>query len=316
MVLYGPNRRLRWATAAGLGADLLVGFAALFQGEVALADADGLGGHLDELVLDDPLDRGLQRVDPRCWQFDGVVVAVRTDVVLLLRTHGVDDHLVVSGALADDHALVDLFAGGDEELPAELQLVERVPGGLADAVGNHRPTACIRHVPGPRHPAHVVLVQQRGAAGGGHQQRTEPDESAAGALEGDDGAAGVAGSQIGDATFSRGQFLGDRADVFVGHVADATLLRLVPLAVDLFGDDLGPADLELVALAAHRLDQHRELQFAATGDLDDVGRSGLEQLDRDVAEQLFVEPLDEVAAGDVLAVTAGERRGVDAERHA
>ena len=60
------------------------------------------------------------------------------------------------------------------------------------------------------------------------------------------------------------------------------------LAVDFLGDDLGPADLQLVALAAHRLDQHRQLQLAAAGDLDDVGRAGLEQLDRHVAEQLLV----------------------------
>ncbi len=103
--------------------------------------------------------------------------------------------------------------------------------------------------------------------------------------------------------------------MFVGHVADAALLGLEALAVDLFGDHLGPADLQLVALAAHRLDEHGELQLAAAGDLDDVGRIGAEQLDRDVAEQLAVEPVDEVPAGEELAVLAGERRGVDPERH-
>ena len=44
-------------------------------------------------------------------------------------THGVDHHLVVAGTFADDHALVHLLAGIDEELAAELQLVERVAGG-------------------------------------------------------------------------------------------------------------------------------------------------------------------------------------------
>ena len=42
------------------------------------------------------------------------------------------------------------------------------------------------------------------------------------------------------------------------------------LAVDLAGDDLRPRDLELVPLAAHRLDQDREVQLAAAGDGEDV----------------------------------------------
>ena len=37
-----------------------------------------------------------------------------------------------------------------------------------------------------------------------------------------------------------------------GTSHDAAFLRLVALAVDLLGDDLGPADLQLVALTAHR----------------------------------------------------------------
>ena len=158
-------------------------------------------------------------------------------------------------------------------------------------------------------------MQQRGAASGRHQQRAEADQAAAGALEGDDRAAGIAAAEIGDAALARRELLGDGADVLVGNVAHAALLRLELLAVDFLGDHLGPADLQLVALAAHRLDEHRQLQLAAAGDLDDVGRAGLEQLDRHVAEQLSVQPVDQVAAGEVLAVLAGERRGVDAERH-
>jgi hypothetical protein len=47
--------------------------------------------------------------------------------------------------------------------------------------------------------------------------------------------------------------------VLVGDVGHALLERLVALPVDVLGDDLGPAHLELVALAAHGLDQHGEL---------------------------------------------------------
>src|SRR6266545_1168973 len=99
------------------------GAAAFFEAEEALADADRLGGHLDQLVGGDPLDRRLQGVDPWGGQLDALVVAVGPDVGLLLGAHSVDHHLVVTGALADDHALVDLLPGTDEQLAAQLQVV-------------------------------------------------------------------------------------------------------------------------------------------------------------------------------------------------
>ena len=54
----------------------------------------------------------------------------------LLFADGVDVEVVVAGVLADDHALVDLDAVGDEEDAAVLQAVERVGGGGAGAVGD------------------------------------------------------------------------------------------------------------------------------------------------------------------------------------
>ena len=93
-------------------------------------------------------------------------------------------------------------------------------------------------------------------------------------------------------------------------------MGLEPLAVHFLGDDLRAADLQLVALATHRLDEHGQLQFATAGHVDGIGRTGLEQFDRHVAEDLFVEAVDEVTAGEVLALSAGQRRGVHTERHA
>ena len=52
------------------------------------------------------------------------------------------------------------------------------------------------------------------------------------------------------------------------------LERLVQLAVDLLGDDLGLADGELEALAAHRLDEHGQRQLAAALHLPGVGALG------------------------------------------
>ena len=84
------------------------------------------------------------------------------------------------------------------------------------------------------------------------------------------------------------------------------------LAVDDAGDDLGPADHQLVAFAAHHLDEDGELQLAAAEDLEAVRRAGLLDADGDVGEQFLVEALAQVARGDVLAFAAGEGRVVDA----
>ena len=80
-------------------------------------------------------------------------------------------------------------------------------------------------------------------------------------------------------------------------------------------DDLGAADRQLVALAAHLLDQHRQLELAAAAHLEGVAGVGRMDLDRDVAQDLALEAGLDLARRDVLAVAAAEGRGVDAERH-
>ena len=66
----------------------------------------------------------------------------------------------------------------------------------------------------------------------------------------------------------------ERSDAGSAEVAGAPpgpAEGLVPAAVDVAGDHLGPADLELEALPPHHLDQDRELQFAAPRHLKGVG---------------------------------------------
>ena len=88
------------------------------------------------------------------------------------------------------------------------------------------------------------------------------------------------------------------------------------LPVDLAGDDLGLADGELEALSAHRLDEDRELQLAATLHLPGVGAVGVAHPQRDVADELLAQPLLQQPGGQLVAVTAGERGGVDPDGHA
>ncbi len=56
--------------------------------------------------------------------------------------------------------------------------------------------------------------------------------------------------------------LDHRSDVAVGDVDDEELVGLAGLAVDGPEDDLGLADGQLVTLAAHGLDQDREVEQA------------------------------------------------------
>ena len=95
-----------------------------------------------------------------------------------------------------------------------------------------------------------------------------------------------------------------------------TLVRLVPDAVDLLDHDARARDGDLVALAAHVLEQHAEVQFAAAVDLELVRIVRFLDAQRDVGQRLAEQALADLAAREVLALAAGERRGVDLERHA
>ena len=79
------------------------------------------------------------------------------------------------------------------------------------------------------------------------------------------------------------------------------------------GDDFRPGDLELIALAAHRFDQDREVQFAATGDGEDIRLVGRLNPQREIDFEFPLEAIAELAGGRELAVASGERRGADAE---
>ena len=85
--------------------------------------------------------------------------------------------------------------------------------------------------------------------------------------------------------------------------------------VDLVEHDARLAHRELVAFAAHVLQQDGQVQLAAARDLEDAVFVGLPHLQRDVALQLALQPVPDLAAGDELAFAAGQRRVVDAEVH-
>ena len=79
--------------------------------------------------------------------------------------------------------------------------------------------------------------------------------------------------------------------------------------------DLGLADHQFVAFAAHRLDQNRELQFAAAEDAKRVGGAGVFHAQRNIGQQFALEPRSQVARGHELPFPPGEWRRIDRKDH-
>jgi hypothetical protein len=151
--------------------------------------------------------------------------------------------------------------------------------------------------------------------GVGHELRPESDQAARGnpELEADASAAVV--DHLGHRAFAFAHLRDHDALVILGDVDDKLLDRLNGLPVHFFRHDVGPRHLELEAFAAHHLDQNRQLQLTTADHLHLLWRVGRLDANGHVADQLAVQPILELTGGDVLTLTAGHRRGVDAEDH-
>mmetsp|Transcript_6478 Transcript_6478/g.11126 ORF Transcript_6478/g.11126 Transcript_6478/m.11126 type:complete len:307 (+) Transcript_6478:9-929(+) len=159
-------------------------------------------------------------------------------------------------------------------------------------------------------------VQNAGAAGVGEEFAVVTDQAARGDIGDDAGLARARRFHLGQLALARaGKFLDHRAGVFIIHVDGNFLDRLVTLSINLAKQHLGAGDRQLEPLAAHVLDQDAHLQFAATGNLEGLTARGVGNLDGDVGFRFFHQALADHARLHLLAVTARQRRVVDAEGH-
>ena len=104
---------------------------------------------------------------------------------------------------------------------------------------------------------------------------------------------------------------------FLGHVDDHELDRLdASLLVVLAVMTSGLRDLQLEAFAAHHLDRIASCSSPRPDDLESSrGESVCSTRSATLPSSLLVEPLLDLARGDVLSFAARERRRVDAEDH-
>src|SRR4029077_4679489 len=105
------------------------------------------------------------------------------------------------------------------------------------------------------------------------------------------------------------------ADEILRAVDDKEFERFPAAAVLCTHHDSRFADHQLVAFAAHRLDQDRKLQFTAAKNAEGVGSAHVLYAQRNVGEQFLIEARAEVARRDVLAFASCEWRSVDGENH-
>src|SRR3989475_4151335 len=144
----------------------------------ALAQAERLRRHLEELVLANPLEALLEVHAAGRGELGGVVRGGRAHVGELLLLGDVDVHVVVAGVLADDLALVHLEAGPDEHGPPRLEVVDRVRGRPPGAVGDERAVLPVGDLALPVIPPVEQMVQESCPSGVGQKLGSVPDEAA------------------------------------------------------------------------------------------------------------------------------------------
>ena len=281
--------------------------------EDALTHSQALGRDLQQLVVGEVFHALLERKDLRRREADGLVGACRAHVRQLLLFADVDGHILVAVALADDHAGVDLDARADEQHTAILNAAEAVGRGVAGLERDERAGLAALDITldgrvGIQNGGHDALAARVGeefiavaeqAARGDEEFQTHPASDR---------------RHGGQLALALGDLVDHGADGVFGNVGDHALDRLAEFAVDLLVQDVRRGDLELIALAAHRLDQDGQVHFAAARDVEGI-RSDLAHMQRNVLEKLSLEPVAEVAGGDIFALTARERRVVDGEGH-
>ena len=232
----------------------------------------------------------------------------------MLRLADVDRDVLARRGIADDLTGVDLLACVDDQGAALLGVEQAVGDGVAGIKADEGAGGAGLDVAAPFLVAVEDRVHDALAVGVGQELAAIAEQAAAGHTELDAGAA-VHHLHVHQDGLARAQCGHDVALIGLRHVDDDALHRLHDLAVLLVGQNVRGADLQLIALAAHRLDQDGQVHLAAAHDAEGVVRGGILDLQGDVLQQLAHQAVTDLAGGDVLALLAGKRGIVDREGH-
>src|SRR5690606_28545040 len=156
-------------------------------------------------------------------------------------------------------------------------------------------------------------VEDGRTAGVAQQFSLVADQRAGGNQQADARAANAGGTHVGEFTLALGQLLNDRAGVLVIDVDDNFLAWLEVDAVFFLEQYLAAASGQLEPFAAHLVDQHGQLQFAATGDVARIIVFTGRDADRDIAFGFAHQALADNAGVHLVAFTAGQWAVIDAE---
>ena len=116
-------------------------------------------------------------------------------------------------------------------------------------------------------------------------------------------------------TAAAADFLDDRACGSLRRVHNKAFNRFALHAVDFAVNNARLGDGEFVALTAHVFNQDRQMQFAASADLERIRAVSVADAQRNVRLQFAHQARAQVTARDISALTAREGGIVDLERH-
>ena len=216
---------------------------------------------------------------------------------------------------ADHHAFVQGVAGLDEHAAAVIELAQRIGHRLAIVLADQHAVLAPFDLALVRLVAVEDVADQARAARHVEELVLEADQAARRDLVLEAHPAHAVGLHVDELGLALAERLHHGALVLVFDVGGHLLDRLEPGVAFVLEHDPRLGHRELVAFAAHVLEQDRQVQLAAARDFEHAVFVGVAHLQRDIGLQLAVEPVADLPARDELAFAAGERRVVDAEVH-
>ena len=250
------------------------------------------------------------------WQLLSVGSGRGTVARARLASARIDVQVARTDVRADHLTLVHLGARGNEEATPLLEIGQGVGRGHAGLAGHQR--AEFLHLDGAG--VGSVLMEQGmvdAVASGRGEEGLAETEYAPGRYDvGRVHDAGFAIADVGESAPALAEHFTHRAHVVRWHLDVHLLEGLVPALGRLAIDNLRLADGELVALAAHRLDEDGQVQLAATRYDPLAGNVGVRHPQGHVLLQFADQTVADLAVGDVLALAPGEGAGVDRKGHA